>query len=115
MVDYHDHRLKKDILLLADVSEKFINACLKFQFSQIKLGCNVKNDWFEALDIDMYLFSEKGLRGGIYYIPKRYAKANNKYRKNYDPTKSSIYISHLNMNNLHDWAMSDYLHYGRFK
>ena len=30
MVDYHDHRLKKDILLLADVSEKFINACLKF-------------------------------------------------------------------------------------
>ena len=63
----------------------------------------------------MYLFSEKGLRGGIYYISKRYAKANNKYRKNYDPTKSSIYISYLNMNNLHDWAMSDYLHYGRFK
>ena len=49
----------------------------------------------------MYLFIEKGLRGGISYIAKRYAKANNKYMKNYDPTKPSIYISYLDINNLH--------------
>ena len=30
MVDYHDHYLKKDVLLLADVCEKFIDKCLKF-------------------------------------------------------------------------------------
>ena len=63
----------------------------------------------------MYLFIEKGLRGGISYIAKRYAKANNKYMKNYDPTKPSIYISYLDMNNLYGWAMSGYLPYGGFK
>ena len=30
MGDYHDHYLKKDVLLLADVFEKFIATCLKF-------------------------------------------------------------------------------------
>ena len=40
-------------------------------------------------DIDMYLFIEKGLKGGISYIAKRYSKANNKYMKNYDLKKPS--------------------------
>ena len=35
--------------------------------------------------------------------------------KNYDPTKLSIYISYLDMNNLYGWAMSGYLPYGGFK
>ena len=30
MGDYHDHYLQKDVLLLADVFEKFIDTCLKF-------------------------------------------------------------------------------------
>ena len=30
MGDYHDHYLKKDVLLLADVFEKFIDTCLKY-------------------------------------------------------------------------------------
>ena len=60
-------------------------------------------------DIDMYLFIEKGLRGGISYITKKYAKENSKYMKNYAPTKSSTYISYLDMNNSYGWAMSGYL------
>ena len=30
MGDYHDYYFKKDVLLLADVFEKFIDMCLKF-------------------------------------------------------------------------------------
>ena len=60
----------------------------------------------KIVDIDMYLFLEKGLRRGISYIAKRYAKANNKYMKDYDPKKPSKFITYLDMNNLYDWAMS---------
>ena len=66
-------------------------------------------------NIDMYLFIEKGLRGGISYIAKRCSEANNKYMKNSDPTKPSKYIEYLDKNNLYDWAMSGYLPYGGFK
>ena len=30
MGDYHDHYFKKDVLLFADVFEKFIDTCLKY-------------------------------------------------------------------------------------
>ena len=35
--------------------------------------------------------------------------------KNYDPTKPSKLITYLDENKLHEWAMSGYLPYGRFK
>ena len=38
-------------------------------------------------DIDKYLFIEKGLRGRVLYIAKRYAKANSKQINDYDPKK----------------------------
>ena len=66
-------------------------------------------------DIDKYLFIEKGLKGGISYIAKRYAKANKKYMNDYDPKKPSTFITYLDMNNLYSWAMSEYIPYGGFK
>ena len=63
----------------------------------------------------MHLFIEKGLRGGISYIAKRYSKANNKYIKNYDPKKPWKLVTYLDISNLYGWAMSDYLRYGEFK
>ena len=91
MGDYQDHYLKKDVLLLTDVFEKLIGTCLKFYkldpcdyFISPGLGWDsvlkmtgAKSKKFS--DIDMHLFPEKGLRGGISYIAKRYAKANNRY------------------------------------
>ena len=115
MGDYHDHFLKKDILFLADV---FIDTCLKFYkldpcyyFSSpgLSWGAMLKMTGVKLgkiFDTDMYLFNEKGLREGISYIAKRYCKGNNKYKKDYDPTKPSKYISYLHVNSLYGWAMS---------
>ena len=63
----------------------------------------------------MYLFIEKGLRGGISYIGKRYSEANNKYMEDYSPKKIWKFIIYWDMNNLNGWAMSGYLPYDGFK
>ena len=49
---------------------------------------------------------EKGTRGGICHAIHRYAKANNKYTKNYDKDKESSYLKYLDENNLCGWTMS---------
>ena len=82
------------------------------------MGCYVKMTSVKLekiSDTDRYLFIEKRLRGGISYIAKRSAKANNKYMNDYDPKKLSTFISYLDMNNLYGSAMSEYLLYEWFK
>jgi len=66
-------------------------------------------------DIEMILFIEKGLRGGISYIAHRHAKANNKYLPDYNPEKEDSYLMYLDANNLYGWAMSQPLPTGNFK
>ena len=58
---------------------------------------------------------EEGIRGGICHSIHRYAKANNKYMKNYDKNKESSYIQYLDTNNLYGWAMSQKLPANGFK
>ena len=52
---------------------------------------------------------EEGIRGGICHSIHRYAKANNKYMKNYDKNKESSYIQYLDANKFYGWAMSQNL------
>ena len=63
----------------------------------------------------MLLMIEKGIRGGICQATHRYAKANNKYMKNYDKNIESSYIEYLDANNLYGWAMSQKLPVNGFK
>ena len=121
MKDYHDLYLKYDVLLLADVFEKFRNNCIKnyglcpshylsapaLSWDAMLSMTKVKLELIS--DPGMYIFFEKGIRGGVSYISNRYSKANNKYLKSYDPKLESKHIIYLDTNNLHGHAMSKFL------
>ena len=119
--EYHDLYVRSDTLLLADIFENFRHSCLKnyeldpAHFVSLpglawKACLKKTNVELELLtDYDMVLMIEEGIRGGIYHAIQRYAKANNKYMNDYDRTKKSSYIQHLDANNLYDKAMTEKL------
>ena len=63
----------------------------------------------------MLLMFERGIRGGICQATYKYAKANNKYMKNYDKNKESSYLQYNDANNLHGGAMLRKLPVRNFK
>ena len=64
----------------------------------------------------MYEMIEHGLRGGMTQCSFKKVEANNKYmNEDYDKSKPSSYISHLDANNLCGLAMCRKLPYGDFK
>ena len=63
----------------------------------------------------MLLMVEEGIRGGICHSIHRYARANNKYMKNYNNNEEWSYIQYLDANNLYGWAMSQKLPVNGFK
>ena len=103
---YHDLYVKSDVFLLCDVFEKFIKTCLEYYsldpshyFSSPALSWDAMLKMAKVKpkkigDIDMHFFIEKGMRGGISYISKRYAKV--------DDNKTIMY---WDANNLCGWAM----------
>ena len=80
MGEYHDLYLKSDMLLLADVFKSFRKTCLQYYkldrchyFTSPGLSwdamlkmTNIKLELM--IDVDMYQFIEKGMRGGVSYI-----------------------------------------------
>ena len=53
----------------------------------------------------MLLMIEKRIREGICHTIHWYAKANNKYMKDYEKNKESSYFKYWDVNNLHVQAM----------
>ena len=129
MGDFHDLYLKTDVLLLADVMENFRKLCEKhyeldpahfFTIPGMAWDAMLKITGIELEllkdgQIEMLLMIEKGIRGGISNAFKRYAKANNKFMKNFDPELKSSFIVYLDANNLYGWAMSKPLPVGGFE
>ena len=121
MKGYHDVYLKYDVLLLADVFENFRNNSLKNYGLCPSHYLNVPGLSWDAMhemakiklelipDPDIYIFFEKGARGGIFYISSRYSKAHSKYLKSYDPMQESKHIIYLDWNNLCNSIMSKFV------
>ena len=125
--DYHDLYVKSDTLLLADVFNNFRDMCIKeYELDPAHFLSLPGLSWQACLkktnieldlltDYDMLLMVEEGIRGGICHSIHRYAKANNKYMKNYNNNEESSYVQYLDANNLYDWAMSQKLPVNGFK
>ena len=114
-------------LLLADVFKNFREMCLKeyeldpAHFLSLpglawQVCLKKTNVELELLtDYDMLLMVGEGIRGGICHSIHRYAKANNRYMKNYNYSEESSYIQYLDANNLYGWAISKKLPVNGFK
>ena len=126
--DYHDLYLRKDVALLANVYEPFRDTCLKhYKLDPAHFYTSPGLAWKACLkhtgiklelltDSDMLLMFERGIRGGITQVVRKYASANNKYMGDrFDPRSESSYLQYLDANNLYGWAMSQPLPTGGFK
>ena len=109
--------LKSDVILLADVFEKFIKVSIKeFKINPLycvslpgytwEAGLKYTNIKLQTLqNKDMILLIENNIRGGISSVMgDRYVKS--------DENKKILYID---ANNLYGWAMSQYLPYDDIK
>ena len=111
--EYHDLYVRSDTLLLADIFENFRQSCLEnYELDPAHFVSLPGLAWHACL---MLLMVEEGIRGGICHAIQRYAKANNRYMKDYDRKKKSSYIQYLDTNNLYGKAMPEKLPVRGFK
>ena len=103
---------KNRCFVIGYVFEKFINMCLECYGLNSFHHLSSPGLYWDAMlkmtgielelisDIDMPLFIEKAMKGGISDIAKRHSKVNNKYMQSYDINKPSKFISYLDAHNL---------------
>ena len=125
--EYHDLYVQSDTALLADVFENFRDKCIEiYELDPAHFLSAPGLAWQACLkktevelelltDNDMLMMFEEGTRGGMCQATYRYAKANNKYMKNYDKNKESSFLIYDDANNLYGWSMCKKLPVGDFK
>ena len=124
---YHDHYLKTDVLLLADVFEHFRQTvmndhkldCLHFiTLPSLAWAMALKHTGIKLdllTDPDAYLMIENSMRGGVATISRRYASANNPLVEGFDDSEPNRYITYLDANSLYATAQSQPLPVGNFR
>lgn len=120
--EYTDLRIRTDILLLADVFQQFRRSSHKthsldpvhyYTLPDYTWDCMLfkTRQTLELLtDIDMLMFVERGIRGGLSQCTKRKRVANNKYLP-FDPTKPTNYLAYfdINVTSISDTSTEGYL------
>ena len=103
----------KHTLLLAYIFEYFRNTCLRiYELDPAYFLSAPGLAWQPCLkmtevtlelltDYEIYLMIESGKREGISRVTHHFAKAKNKYMKNFNNNELSVFLEYLDGNNLY--------------
>ena len=116
--DYHDAYLETDVLLLADVFKLFRSVCIKVYRLDPAYFYSAPNLSWDAMlmttdvelgllsDVDMLLFCEKAIRGGLNGVGALpHFRANNKALSDYNKDEKSVYGAFLDVTSLYGGIM----------
>ena len=127
LLQYHNIYLLSDTLILADVFEHFRNRTLEvFKLDPVRY-LTLPSLSYDAMlsftkvtlerirDIEIYTMIERGIRGGVSVICRRYGKANLPGMPHYNPEVPKSTLLFLDFNALYSHCMTKYLPVGAYE
>ena len=119
--EYSDYYLEKDVRLMSDIMESYRSLFMDKYETELFSHYSINSLTWETLkqwnpvqirildNWKIYNAFQSMCHGGLCDIGStRYAIANNKYMKNYDPSQESSYIIHYDINSMYSHVMRSY-------
>ena len=126
--DYHDVYLNTDVLLLADIFEKFRSVCLNVYYLDPAHFYSAPNLSWESMlistrvklglleDVEMLLFFDRGIRGGINEVGELpHSTANNPHLNIFDPSQKSTFGAFYDVTSLYAGTMQKKMPRGNYR